>query len=62
MSEEMKYYMQYIEALDEGNFEVSDWEAGFLESLIENPPRFLTSKQHAILHRMVERYLDEDLR
>jgi len=45
----------FLNALDMADFEVSDWEADFLES---NLPRrhVFTPKQREAIDRMIERY------
>ena len=45
-----------IEELDAGSFEVSKKEADFLESLLENRPRFLSSKQAEWLQSIMDKY------
>lgn len=45
-----------IQALDEGPYEVSKWEADFLASLLENEPYALTEKQVDALRQMCEKY------
>jgi hypothetical protein len=46
-----------LRALDEGDFEVTDWEAHFLESV--KSQRFpLSAKQLHVLETMADRYLD----
>jgi hypothetical protein len=45
-----------IEALDEGPFEVSKWEADFLDSLLDKEPYTLTERQVDVLKDMCEKY------
>ena len=48
---------EVLAALDTMDEEVTQWESSFLESLLHQ--RFpLTAKQHAVLVRMAEAYLD----
>lgn len=46
-----------LKALDEGDFDVTAFEAQFLESLLRQTYP-LTPKQHAVLVRMAEHYCD----
>lgn len=48
---------EVVEALDTMDREVTDWEAGFLESL-KRQAFPLTPKQYTVLVRMAEAYLD----
>jgi hypothetical protein len=48
---------EVLAALDQMDQEVTDWEAGFLETLLKQS-RPLSSKQLAVLVKMAERYLD----
>ena len=49
-----------IEALDQGPYDVSNWEAEFLETLIRygKEPR-ISQKQRAVLVRMAQQYLPD---
>lgn len=59
---DIEYYMQFVEALDQGGeFEVNDFEAGFLESLLTQRPRRLSPKRYEVLKGMVRRYLHEEM-
>jgi hypothetical protein len=48
---------EVLTALDTMPREVTEWEAGFLENLLRQAYP-LTTKQHAVLVRMAEEYLD----
>ena len=53
-------FWEVVERLDAAVDEVTEWEADFLESLLDRRARFPcpTSKQQAVLVRMAEQYLD----
>lgn len=58
----LEKYQRLIEALDEGDFELTGWEASFLESLLEkmeddSRPFWLSPKQMAVLDRMEKHHL-----
>jgi len=52
-------YLAYVEAIDAGAQEVSDWEARFIEDLLKHRPYSLSPKQWAIVRQMAEKYLGE---
>lgn len=60
-ADDTDYYMQFVEALDNGPFEVSNWEADFLSSLLERRPKTITEKQLDIIKRMSTKYLGENI-
>jgi hypothetical protein len=51
---------EVLTALDTMEHEVTDWEAGFLQSLMTQTYP-ITAKQHAILIKLAEEYLDPGL-
>jgi hypothetical protein len=59
MSTSADYYLQYVEALDAAPFEVTSWEASFLEDLLIHRPHQLSEKQQAVLRRMAAQYFGE---
>lgn len=48
-----------LQEIDEADFEVSEWEAEFLESILFNWARALTEKQRECALRMIEKYEDK---
>lgn len=54
------YYRQFLQAIDEGDYDVSDWEAEFLENLLAQQ-RPLSDKQVAVVRRMAHKYLGEEV-
>lgn len=44
-----------LREIDEGDFEVSDWEAGFIESCLDRD--FFTEKQKNVILRLDEKYI-----
>jgi hypothetical protein len=48
--------LDVLKQLDEGDFDVSTWEAGFLDSLLRQTYP-LKRKQREVLAQMCERYL-----
>ena len=55
------YYLQYLDKIDAGPYDVSNWEANFLDNLLEQRPAVLTARQEAIVRRMAKQYLHEDI-
>lgn len=55
------YFLQYLEEIDAGPYDVSDWEADFLGNMLERRPAFLNGKQEGIIRRMAKQYLHEDI-
>ena len=58
MTEDIHIYYDIIEALDEGDFSVSKWEADFIDGLLRDRPGALSQKQRDVIDRMNEQYLD----
>jgi hypothetical protein len=55
------YYLQYLEDIDAGGYEVSDYEAQFLEEMLKHRPQQMSPRQQALVRRMVEKYLGEEI-
>jgi hypothetical protein len=53
------YYLEILREIDRSNIIVTDWEAGFIESLLKRNPARLSDKQIAIINRMKDAYLTE---
>lgn len=53
------YYIDILERIDEGVWEVTKWESNFIESILTNPEVKLTSKQAEVIERMREKYLED---
>jgi hypothetical protein len=53
------YYLQYLEDIDAGGYEVTDYEAQFLEDMLKHRPQQMSVKQQALVRRMAETYLGE---
>lgn len=52
----------FLEALDASDVEVSNWEAGFVESImsqLDNENPFLSVKQRRIVQNLVTKYNDQ---
>ncbi len=47
-------YVRFLNALDRADFEVTDWEAGFIESNLTRV--YFTEQQRITLDRLIERY------
>ena len=56
------YYLQYVEAIDESEREVSDWESQFIENILESKPKNLSEKQKDVIRRMADKYLGENIK
>jgi hypothetical protein len=50
-------YMGILREIDILDISVSDWESGFIESLIKRNPSYLSDKQIAVIERMRDKYL-----
>ncbi len=50
-----------LKEIDEGDFDVTPWEAGFLQSVLysQNPSRPLTQRQREVAESMIEDYLED---
>lgn len=44
----------FLKALDESSIEVTDWEAQFIESNLDND--FFSPKQREVIQRMIDKY------
>ena len=55
------YYLEFIDAIDDGAFEVSAWEADFIESMLRNRPQRLSERQQETIRRLAKKYLGEDV-
>jgi hypothetical protein len=55
------YYLQYLEAIDEGDQEVTAWEAQFIEDMLTQRPQQISEKQQGVIRRMAARYLGETI-
>ena len=56
-----EHYLDVLEDIDSGDYDVSEWEAEFIESLLKNRPYRLSERQEAVVQRMALKYLGEDL-
>lgn len=62
MDKNIDLMQEVLTRLDRMERPVTDWEAEFLDSLLKRrEKRPLSPKQHAVLVRMVEQYLDATL-
>lgn len=52
------YYLDLAEELDEGDFDVTSWEAGFLNTVLKQT--HISVKQAEVLDEMNEKYLGEE--
>lgn len=50
--------LEFLKRLDEADVEVTDWEAGFIESFVANP-RGMTGAQRAAVDGMRMQYADD---
>ena len=48
--------MEFLKKLDAAPFDVTDWEAGFLDSMITKEPRSFSPKQRDSIDMMRDRY------
>ncbi len=55
-----KEILDGLKEIDEGGFEVSLWEAKFLESILFNWDGNLTEKQKKVAERMISKHLEEE--
>lgn len=61
MAESSGYYLQFLEEIDGGPYDVSNWEADFIESLLEKRPSWLSDGQKNVIRRMAKKYLQTDI-
>ena len=55
--EDDAYYIDIANELDEGDFDVTTWEAGFLDTILNQG--WVSEDQAKILLQMSEEYLEE---
>lgn len=60
MSETEPYY-SVLETIDRGDYEVTSWEAEFLESLLKRRPSTLSERQRAVIQKMAGQYLGDEV-
>ena len=53
-------YLEILEDIDSGDYDVTEWEAEFIESLLKNRPYALSDRQAAVIQRMALKYLGEE--
>lgn len=54
---ETKRYYEILELIDDGDAEVNEWEAEFIENILGNRPTRFSPKQIEVIERMEEKYL-----
>lgn len=54
-------YLDVLEDIDSGDYDVTEWEADFIESLLKTRPYALSDRQAAVIQRMALKYLGEEL-
>ena len=59
--EDTERWMDAVETLDQMTQGVSSWDANFLASILENPPRVFSEPRKAQIRRMMEQYRGETL-
>lgn len=61
MDNEFDYYIQIIEEIDSIDRDVTEWEASFVESMLEQREEkgyfIITDKQKLVIDKMKEKYL-----
>ena len=58
--EVLLHALAILNEIDNGDFEVSDWEADFIQSILRQSKQWtfkLSNKQKAVIERMEEKYL-----
>ena len=56
-----EHYLDVLEDIDSGDYDVTEWEAEFIESLLKNRPYRLSERQEEVIRRMARTYLGEEL-
>jgi hypothetical protein len=56
-----EHYLDVLEDLDSGDYDVSGWEAEFIENILKHRPYALSDRQAAVIQRMALKYLGEEL-
>lgn len=54
-------FLEVLEDIDAGGYEVTDWEAEFIEDMLKHRPRQLSERQQDVIRRMADKYLGEVL-
>ena len=57
MNNDDGWYYDILGELDTMNDSVTDWEANFIEDVLEQQPRKLTTKQRDVIEHMKGKYL-----
>lgn len=52
-----KKVLKDLETVDKGNFDVSSWEADFLENILHHHYGFLTHEQLKSANQIIDKYL-----
>jgi len=58
--EVLLHALAILNEIDNGDFEVTDWEADFIQSILRQSKQWtfkLSNKQKAVIERMEEKYL-----
>lgn len=55
------YYLQYLETIDDGDYDVTAYEAQFLEDMLKHRPQQMSVKQQDVVRRMARKYLQEEV-
>lgn len=55
------YYLQFLEEIDAGPHEVTDWEARFIDDMLKHRPQQMSPKQQDMIRRMAKQYLGAEV-
>lgn len=53
------YYLSILKRINSADVQVSDWEAGFIDSILKRNQISYSLKQVAVIERMKDKYLSE---
>ena len=55
------YYLQFLEEIDAGPYEVTQWEADFLETMLTQRPQHISEPRQESVRRMAKKYLNAEV-
>ena len=55
------YYLQFLEEIDAGPYDVTKWEADFIDDMLKHRPQQMSLKQQDIVRRMAKQYLKAEV-
>lgn len=53
-------HREIVNRINKLSISVTEWEAGFIESVLKRNQKYFTDKQKAVIERMKDRYLPSE--